>query len=556
MVLIAPRLDMGSSKQTDEQIITLTDYVSGHLSQDTMNFLQEICLKNADGLAKIIVRCQQLKMNLKAEEVNRVILSLHKQMMLPNDMIATIKYYLTDKRMNSIANVLNSGASKLESSLVASDQLKSILHVSGHLNLFMISEPEVQFVRSIIIMLLNFQKKEFQFSKLSDMRKRSAEDASKWLRTLLAISDKSALTKFIDLLADRLYLVGNMITGETRNMDLAELFFLFEEAAIQANLPLSHDSNKTLIVDINAMMLTTLVCQKMPHSLFDVMTMQHATHQETIQIVKRYYKKTLIIEQFLELQTFEPYFDEHHTNQRINQDAFLVSLIHHFISAIIHPNNGLDTHMQIIEQLIDHTQKTNQEINERTLMQCFHEATQDEYQDTDIHMSMFKAIEQEAQANHKRMGSLVFIVNKLIVMGFSPRAASMATTGVFQPLIASHAPQTDIKNMKALKLFADSLKPDQRKQLFNELVIFAVAHPHHALGKRLEMANQQQKFSFKRTTREYAAPIFHNLQKSKTAKTTRVHRKQPKYSGTFFVEVPTVKQSADNKRRPHPTFNQ
>lgn len=539
---IASPLDMRSSKHIHEEINRLVDYVSGQLNDESLVFFHDVCVRNAAALKKVIAKCQQLKIKLKADDVNRVIESLHKQMRLPKNILETIQCYLSDKRMNSIANVLNSVSSKLETDVFASDVLKATLHVISNLNLLINSNPEEQFLRSIITMMLDFQNKEHHSTKSCNPRKRTADDASKWLRTLLAVSEKSDLTKLIDLLADRLHLGGNVISGGSRNMDFTELFFLFEDVAIQADLHVTHESNKKLMLDINAIMLTTLVCKRTPTAFFDVVSLQQNNSNSAIlPLMQQYYGKPLVIEQFFSSKVFQHYFRVHGLKDQTNQHAFLTSFVNHLHAITNHQNDRIDVNIQIITQFLELCRKQSNEMNDQEFILWFEQAIIDHKLEANIHVFLFNAIEREAELNTNRLGSLVFVANKLVSMGFSPRSASVATTGFFQPLITSNVPQTDAKNFKALKLFLDTLQPNQRQQLINELLLSALVQHRKTPTKTMGVTSNQQKTTMKRPAdNNYPLPTLHNINKAKASRTTRIVRKQPSYSGTFFNEAPKI----------------
>ncbi len=529
-------LDIRTSKHTHEQLKRLIDYVSGQLNDVSIGFLHDVCEKNATALDKLITKCQQLKIKLKADDVNKALESLHKQMRLPKNILETIQYYLLDKRMISIANVLNSVSSKLESDASASDVLQATLHVISNLNLLINSNPEEQFLRSIITMMLDFQNKEHHSAKSCNPRKRTADDASKWLRTLLAVSEKSDLTKLIDLLADRLYLGGNMICGGSRNMDFTELFFLFEDVAIQAELQVTHESNQKLILDINAIMLTTFVCKRIPTAFFDVVSQQqNSSHNAPLLLMQQYYQKSLVIEQFFNSENFQHYFRVHGNQDQTNRHAFLSSFVNYLHAVTSHQNDRIDANIQIIAQFLELCRKQSNDMTDQEFVLWLEQATIEHKLDVTIQSFLFNAIEREAESNNNKIGSLVFVANKLVSMGFSPRSASVATTGFFQPLITPSVMQTDSKNFKALKLFLETLKPNQRNQLINELLLSSLVRYRNMPTNTMESTSTQLKTATKRPAdNNYPIPTLHNLNKVKSSRTTRIERKQPSFSGTFF----------------------
>jgi len=546
MRTIASRLDTRAGKHTHEQINRLVDHITGQLSDTSFFFLHDVCAKNPDALEKFNTKCQQLKLVLKAEDINRVIDSLQKQIHLPQHILETIQYYLLDKRTNSIANVLNTVSNKLVADTYSTDMiLQASMHVMNNLNLLINSNQEEAFLRSIVTMMINFQSKEHHATKTHNLRKRTADDASKWLRTLLALSDKSDLSKLIDLIADRLQLGDNVISGSNRNMDFTELFFLFEEMAIQADISVIHESNKKLMLDINAIMLTTLVCKKAPVAFFDVVALQqHSKQLPILQLMQQYYQTPLVLYQFFNDKNFQHYFRQHGSTNEINQQAFLLSFATYLHDLGFHAHDKTDIHFQHLFQFLDLCHKQDHEMSDLEFVTWF-ERTLPEYNvEENIQATLFNAIERELELNNHRSGSLVFVANKLVSMGFSPRSASVATTGFFQPLITTNIRHTDALNLAALKKFYDQLKPKPQRQLIKELLLSSLIRYRKMPSKQSELIENQQKLLGKRPADNmYPIPTLHHFNRpkaskaAKAAKTPRIIRKKPTYPNTFFNET-------------------
>ena len=563
-------LDIRSGKHTNYEINRLVDYISGQLSNQSLIFLQKICVKNAAALEKLITKCSQLKIKLKASDLNRVIDSLHNQMNLPQNILEAIQYYLLDKRMHGITNMFNATNNQLEADLSAFSMLKSTLHVLDNLNLLTQSNQEEQFLKSIITMLVDFQNKDHHFVKSCNPRKSASDDASKWLRTLLNVSEKSDLTKFIHLIADRLHLSETVMHGDIRNMDLTELFFLLEEIAHQADIQVVHESNKKLMLDINAIILTTHVCKKTPTAFFDVVSLQQSNENDSVlSLVKKYYSKSLIIESFFQHSSFKPYFRKHSHDDKANHHAFLISLVTHLQSLSFSSSENVEPNTNIFSQFISTCRTNFQKLGKKAFIQWLLEASSEPSIDNILQEVLFNAIEREAEQHNNRLGSLVFIANKLVAMGFSPRSASVATSGFFQPLITTHVPKTDLENFKSLKIFLETLKPNHKKQLTQEIILSVIVNP-----RKLSTRNEATKSHRRTVDNHYPIPTLNSIKvsayslrhptlkdrppKTSTVSQTRrassLNNEITTFTGAFFSTTPK-RLARTNNTPTHNSFN-
>src|SRR3990167_7383199 len=95
-------IDMRSIEGTNGQLIRLTGFISGELNEKSLSFLQHMSEHQTLLLDKIIAKCEQLKLQLKADDIHRIVDALYQQPILPQDMFSSIQYYLLDKRVSPL----------------------------------------------------------------------------------------------------------------------------------------------------------------------------------------------------------------------------------------------------------------------------------------------------------------------------------------------------------------------------------------------------------------------------------------------------------------------
>jgi hypothetical protein len=539
MGLTASCVDRRSSKQSCDQISKLVDYISGELNNDSLEFLQNACSRNSQALDKLLVKCERLGLKLKACDINLVVEALQTQMDLPQNIFATIKNHLLDKRMNSIANVLHIFSEKLENKLPATDVLKPIFHVLNNLSIFVNASPEEQFLRSILTMMLNFHNKEYSYSKPIESRRRNPGDTAKWLKSLLSMSEKSSLIKLIDFLGIRLHLAGNTINGEFRSMELTELFFIFEDMANCADMNLTHAENEEFIKDINAIILIAQVCKKAPTSLLDVVEMQlDCRDMDILNLMQEYNLAPLQIGKFFKGKNFNPYFRRHQTEDRVNPQAFLTTLSNYLHTIISYSNERFDENIQPIADFIQQCNNSSNKMTDEEYILWLKDLSLDSKMQVAIETTLFDALEHEAKACVHKFGGLGFVATKMVSMGFSPRAEVSMNTGVFHPLVTARTLQTDLENIQSLRLFVRKLDYKQKNQLMTELLLTLLVRYRKNPSK---LENQPKVPAKRQADTSYPLPTLHNMRKTKNSKTVRALRNSPSYQLTFFSSSSKMK---------------
>ncbi len=456
----ASRTATALNKTALEKLDQLAEYFTEKISEQSLNFLYLVGIKNPTALDKLLIKLKrntlQLKIKITADHVDTAIQLLYKQMALPASILASIDKYLETKEILTLEKITRFLHSDVDSnrSLLAIEQA---LHVISSLNLLTTEIPKNNFLKALISAIIAYNKKDHN----------NPEKTLAWLNQALQIPPNSPLALLLDFLIDRIITLGStLIESPVRTMGLSELFFIFEELAVQANLPVTHESNARLLADINAIMIAMNVCIKNPIAFYDVVNLQQNSKIALLMNLKRYVQEPLILERFFSTPEFHHYFGKRDAEENNNKEAFLMALAP-CVTAHAQQNPNFSAFLNTCKKqlpLMLHDKKFSQWF----MRECQQKNT--------VHLDslFFVQIANEESLRSTQIGSLVFAANKLVSMGFSPRSASTATSGSFQPLIRPDVPMTTSKNLKSLSAFYNGLDASHQQKLIRELILLAV----------------------------------------------------------------------------------
>ncbi len=521
MKTIASYLDMRSSKNTHDQIIRLTDYISGKLDEKTVRFLEELCLRNACGLEKIITKCIQLKVSLKASDINVVIAALNQQHALPHNTLDSLQYFLMNQHTHDFLQGLMASTEYLNAPLNKVGYLKTTIQIMNQVAMYHHAGAEKDFLTTIISMMLYFYHGEYTHND-TQAKQHNTEDTAKWMKSLLSISDKSDISKLIDLLANRIFLISTSLPGEIRNMDLIELYCLFEDLSLQTHYHVAHDSNRSLLADIQVMMLLALVSTRAPNAFFDIVyTQQSQINQDILDTLQNQITQSPILANFLNGQTFKAYFRECGIRTHSNQQAFLSSLVRWLQIMSQQINLPSEASKNMIVKFLQSAYSIRSEMSPNDFLTWLSHEIETPTLFTCLEKTLFNALEYEASAINNQTGSLTFVTNKLVSMKLSPKAISASHMGSFQPFITPNVLQIDLDNLRALNCFFYQISYQEQCELLLELCLLG-------LMSKPCPATKRQSLQKRTANQHYPLPALHRIQKAKQAQpATRIVRKQP-----------------------------
>lgn len=513
------------------------NHIEGQLTQTSLQFLEGVTQRDAYALEKIIQKCTQLKIQLKATDINTVIDALQHQHLLSPHLSESLQDFLINTHMSSFFQTLIKTTEQLNQSLDDIDTLKITMDVMSQLTLYHHTGIEKDFLTTTITMMLYFLKNE-NMSSAYHKRQRSVFDAAKWIKSLLSISEKSKICKLIDIIAERLLLMTHQIPGQIRQMDLIELFCLFEEISIRTSYFASHESNRTLLADMQVMISLASIAERAPNAFFDILySQQSQSNHDLLCTLQNQTKHHTILSIFLNGPSFKSYFRECGIRTHSNQQAFLSSLarwMHHISRQAATPKEHSKA---IIIDFLEETYSLHSQMHHHEFLSWLDQAIEENELFIALTHDLFSILSYEANQMRLQSGSLTFLTNQLLSMKRAPKAMSISQTGVFQPLITSNALQIDIDNLSALFDFFQKLNHKQQRELLSEMCILG------AIPKKRPTINA--KTTNKRPcSQHYPTPSLHRIQKKKhTTPITRVARQKPKrqQASSFFEPLTKIK---------------
>lgn len=536
-MLTALSINKGSCKETQEQMSNIIDYISGEISSDSLNFLREICEKNPYGLEKIIKKFKSLQIKPKAHLIDLVINAINKQISIPENILSTIQAHLSNTQIDNMAQVLNLFSTKLEKNLLDNDDLQYVLQIINNLKIFINPSQEEKFIKSIIVLMLNFHHKQINNNKAHSRKKVNFTEAAKWIKSLLSISEKSSLIQLIDYIAVRLYINQETLIGLKQNMELTELYTIFEDLALNADMEVYTEKNKPFLQNINAIILIDLICVKNPMAFIDIVSVQINNPIKNIYAqIKNYFENNLILNDFFHGAKFQKYYKNTHDMNESNIHAFTITFSNHLLdsyNSVINIKQITDFLHHAFEKCDNYDEKNfNAFIQRMSFTKLFEEKFINNF---------LPELELRALTKLKRHGSFSFIANKLVSMGFSPKAQNFKNTGVFQSLITLQTLQKDVQNIKALRLYFNDIPENTKTQLIRELLLTLLvryrAHP-------CKLENQPKPFN-KKYIRANSLPVLNNIKKANNSNRLNSQKSWVEYNLTLFKNNPTDGKKID-----------
>lgn len=488
-----------SAKQFAEQIDRLGAGFSLQLKNQSLIFLHVLWSKAPFPFDRLLTKIERHPLKLRAHHIDKIIDLLHQQIKLPDTILATLDNYLIQRpdTVSIISALFTIHAPELLASATthhlihhslahALESSNRVSKVMDKLGLLTNNDPTSRFLRAVINLLIQFhdleQKNKGKYNSVEEL---SAARVSRWITNALAISDKSFLKHLIDFLADSIIVSGTtIIFSSTRTMDLSELFLEFKSVALsagfqvaedlQGDLPTILDSKTALLHCIDAIMLITGVCDKMPAAFYDLVDLQEANPAtSTLSIMKTYYKTPLLLEQFFTGNAFIRPFNQG-APDLINKQAFLMMLVSHVCMRAELSGVQLQGDAHHFTQLVLSCRHERlNKLDHEEFMLSFNVQCIKHEMNRVLSAFFFDYIDREIEFCKSQKLSLVYVANKLVSMRFSPKSPAGAATGHFQPLINPLVPVRDADNLRAFKSFYYNLNESQQEVLIGEL-IFAV----------------------------------------------------------------------------------
>lgn len=522
MTTTAFSIDSRFSIEPHEQIQSLLDYISGDLDKDSLILLEGIYHKAPDALDKLVTKLKKNSITIKACDFNLVTKALTMQANLSEEILPTIHAHLLDNKVNSLASILNLLTNNLQNELPASDTLQAAIHIINNLQIFAEPIPEEQFIKSIMLLMLNFKIKQ------NDSTSGNYQESAKWIKSLLAISEKSSLIHLVDYIAIRLHIAAITIHGAQKNIELTELFSTIEDIAISVDISTCKANNQELITNISACTLIGIICKRDPHAMVDVVDMEMIeTDTNITHNLENYYPTSSEFQGFLNSDNFIQYYKEHTGLADYNGYTYLsqlTNLLHaQLTSGVQIANQKLKNYIVNCVNSLDVIAETELESYLANL----------ETPDEIVNIFCNEFLGSIHQPKTTQVNTLDFCANKLVSLGFAPRSSVFTEVGSFQPLVCKNKAILDRQNNIALNKYIARVNPEQRVSLVKELIVALLIRyrikPH-------VLENQPKPIHRRAIDSTYPVPTTHKHTKSRETSAKRFSNGQSNYPLTFFAK--------------------
>ncbi|PJD93586.1 MAG: hypothetical protein CK424_01950 [Legionella sp.] len=468
-------------KTPQELVDSFSLCVEGQLNDSSLGFLRSVAKSNAAGVQKLVGKLQQLHLCLKADAVHLVIAALTDQLNIPRDAMATIQQFLKDDSKKTLFT-------ELETICVTRSPLQqSVSHIMTQLGIFSESDSASHFLRLVMSIMMEWS---------SEFVQRSPKDAAKWIKHILGIPYKSDMSHIIHLITDHFYLSTHLIEGESRDMDCLELFFLLQNLTLDTDLVLVADTNKKMMVNIHATMLTVMICKHSPYAFYDVVALQEQHPDDAIVSLLKSSQDTP-----LELDTFfqnsEAGFKEYYSQKdqgNPNPPIFMNALITKIYKTITVKDNDHQDDAQSIQSVLALSQEKLQQVEYSEFIVWFKTHVNIAQFEPMIHALLFDTgfdVAQSRKSSHT--GRIRASALQLVTLGFSHRSAASLTTGTFQPLVNTDIAMIDAKNMASMALYFHQQSQETRIKLTQEFLLLTIIYAHHLTIKHQNQMSLTQK---------------------------------------------------------------
>jgi hypothetical protein len=478
------------------------------LDLKTLRFFKELWLKSHEKFSSLLTMlssyCKINELGLTADHLDTVINSLYRDS-LPEDAWAVIESYVTAKpgfeesiyrlrlthrpHLSETATIRHLSHHDIPHALEIRERAAHILQ--RVLGLFNSTHARDHFLREVALFMVEFH----DYIQGDKGAHKSVELATAacvvdWLTESMELHTNPKLKKIIEFMANQIIVLGTtMVFSKKQTTDLLELFLRIKDIAIETRLITSPCPDLTKLVELIA--LVTGVCDKNPTAFLAIA----GFHAEvaTLPRVRRYSLPSgeigddttagagagaasstrsalMVIEEFLASSDFHPYIESGRGPLELNKQLLLAMLVPHLSMSAELAERTNPHYSHAYTRFIHECRVQMEKLSEPDFKAWFRREFQTREIATVIKELFFANIAREMEFSRSQIGGLRFVRERLghlvsTLLGFDAARAS---------LIDPSVPETDARNLAALKTFYDRLEPTKQNLLLQELILVVI----------------------------------------------------------------------------------
>lgn len=458
----------------------LLGFLDMSLSEASVSLLKNLCAQSKDEFDHLITDIKALvsseggALHLTAAHVDSLLTALDDQMRLPKESMTVLERLFAGRASQQISIIdaltLERGIPHLDRE---AEKHHLLYHISAHGRAVMLRALYVLNIRfrlfdssdtgcgleALLGFILQFHDlDQVSFVQTTSVETLTAARLSAWLISELdGLAGDLDMQAIVQYLCQHVIVLGTTMIYSSKSMcDLHQMFFRFETAFRNAGFPVVQPSNVDFVNMVKIVVLACSASDKNAAAIQTLAGLEALTDPKT----EPFYARMKTLSAFFEGETFQLYYPG--ANRKINERAFLITLVQHISMCFEIPAKR--GNRQAIA-FVNFIQTSQQRLCSAAKMSDFMAWFNNIYARSDVRDAVetmfFSAIEHEKSFCRGQIASLEFIYAQL-----------NALTGI--GLVEPSVPETDAKNLDALKGFYDKASEEIKNKLCSDLALVLI----------------------------------------------------------------------------------
>lgn len=459
----------------------LSNFLDKPLSERSIFLLNNLCAQSEDEFNHLIADIRDLAsseggaLHLTAAHVDMLLAALDEQMRLPEKSMQVLETLFAGRasRQISIIDALTQerGVPHLDRE---AEKHHLLYHISAHgravmsralyvlkirFGLFDSSSDMDRGFEALLGFILRFHDlDQVRFVETTSVETLTAARLNAWLIAELEdLAFDPDMQAIVGFLCQHVIVLGTTMIYSSKSMcDLHQIFFRVEEAYRNAGFSVVSPSNDNFVRMVKIVVLVCSASDKNAAAIQTLAGLEALTDPKT----EPCYARMKTLSAFFEEGAFELYYPG--ANRKINERAFLITLVQHISMCFEIPakrgNRQAITFVNFIQTCHE---RLGRKSTVSDFMAWFDNLYAHSHVREAVEAMFFSAIEREKSFSRGQVASLEFIYAQL-----------NALTGV--GLVEPSVPETDAKNLDALKGFYDAASEDIKNKLCSDLALVLI----------------------------------------------------------------------------------